>query len=152
MLSKIGDEMFVMPQEDCLSFRSVNGHNSAFIDVTFHENYFSYYAYEDLDEADSLKCKILIRVSYRTCYTLVFDFVYFFKTETFLLQSALSVFKAPSLLDRQVESCHIQLEADSDTLRFVVKYKNSIIKTHLLPILDTETIKVGITKLCMIII
>jgi hypothetical protein len=63
MLSKIGEEMFVQPQEDCLSFRSVNGSNSSFADVTFHENYFSYYAYEDLDENDSLKCKILIRVS-----------------------------------------------------------------------------------------
>lgn len=63
MLAKIGDEMFVQPQEDSLSFRSVNGSNSAFADVTFHENFFSFYAYENLEESDALKCKILIRVS-----------------------------------------------------------------------------------------
>ncbi|XP_014215016.1 cell cycle checkpoint control protein RAD9A [Copidosoma floridanum] len=121
MLSKIGDEMFVQPQEDCLSFRSVNGTNSAYVDVTFQENYFSYYAYEDLERTDALRCKILIR-------------------------SALAVFKSPSLIDKQVESCHIQLEEDSEKLCFIVKYKNSVIKTHLLPILDCETIRANYKK------
>ncbi|KAL7286043.1 hypothetical protein TKK_0019652 [Trichogramma kaykai] len=119
MLSKIGEEMFVQPQEDCLSFRTVNSSNSAFVDITFQENYFSYYAYEDLEESDSLKCKILIR-------------------------SALAVFKGN--LDKQVESCHIQLDPNSEQLTFVLKYRNSIIKTHLLPILDCETIKANYKK------
>ena len=74
MLSKIGDEMFVQPQEGCLSLRTVNGSNSAFVDITFHDNYFSYYAYEDLDESEALKCKILIRVS---LYTYLLTFHYF---------------------------------------------------------------------------
>lgn len=64
MLSKIGDEMFVQPLKNCLSFRSVNGSNSAFSDITFQENFFSYYAYESSEESDFLRCKILIRVSY----------------------------------------------------------------------------------------
>ncbi|XP_011506336.1 PREDICTED: cell cycle checkpoint control protein RAD9A [Ceratosolen solmsi marchali] len=121
MLSKIGEEMFVQPQEDSLSFRSVNGSNSSFADITFHENYFSYYAYEDLDESDSLKCKILIR-------------------------SALTVFKIPSLINKQIETCHIQLDANSTNLCFILKYKNNIIKTHLLPILDCETIRANYKK------
>lgn len=65
LLSKIGDEMFVQPLQDYLSFRSVNGSNSAFSDVTFQENFFSYYSYENSEESDSVRCKILIRVSHK---------------------------------------------------------------------------------------
>lgn len=64
MLSRIGEEMFVIPQEDCLSLRSVNGANSAFSDVSFYDNYFSYYAYENSENSETLKCKIPIRVSW----------------------------------------------------------------------------------------
>lgn len=55
----------------------------------------------------------------------------------------MAVFKTPSILDRQVESCHIKLEANATKLCFILKYKNNIVKTHLLPIIDCETINVS---------
>lgn len=54
------------------------------------------------------------------------------------------MFKTPSLLDKQVESCHIQLEPNAEKVCFILKYKNGIIKTHLVMIVDTDTIKVRI--------
>lgn len=61
-LAKIGDEMYIEPQKDGISFRTVNLANSAYADFTFFESYFSYYMYGDLQENDALKCKISMRV------------------------------------------------------------------------------------------
>ncbi|XP_058806195.1 cell cycle checkpoint control protein RAD9B isoform X1 [Phymastichus coffea] len=121
MLAKIGEEMFVVPQEDCLSLRSVNGANSAFSDVSFYDNYFSYYAYENSENSESLKCKIPIK-------------------------SALAVFKIASVLDKQIESCQIELQPNAEKLKIVLKYKNNVMKTHLLTIIDSETIKANYKK------
>lgn len=54
----------------------------------------------------------------------------------------MTVFKAPNLIDKQVETCHIRLEAEASEILFILKYKNSITKTHLLPILDCEVLQV----------
>lgn len=120
-LSKIGDEMYIEPHENTLSFRTVNMANSAYADFTFLQSYFSYYAYGDLQENDALKCKISMR-------------------------SAMTVFKVPHLIDKQVETCHIKLEPDASEILFILKYKNSIIKTHLLPILDCEILQTVYNK------
>lgn len=56
--------MYVQPQPNSLSFRAVNMANSAYADFTFFENYFSYYIFDDLEEEDTLKCKISMRVIY----------------------------------------------------------------------------------------
>ena len=72
-----------------------------------------------------------------------FKYLSKFFSNIFFLQSALAVFKTPGTLEKQVDSCHIQLDPSSETLSFILKYKNSIIKTHLIPIIDCETIKVS---------
>lgn len=64
MLSKIGDEVYVVPQEESISFRTVNMAKSAYSDFTFHKNFFSYYTFGDLQEEDMQKCKISMRVRY----------------------------------------------------------------------------------------
>lgn len=115
-LAKIGDEMYVHPKEDALSFRTVNLANSAYADFTFFEEYFSYYIYEDLPEEEAQKCKIPMR-------------------------SALAVFKMPHYLDKQVETCHIILESNASEILFILKYKNSVTKKHLLPILDSDKLQ-----------
>ncbi|KOX71424.1 Cell cycle checkpoint control protein RAD9A [Melipona quadrifasciata] len=115
-LTKIGDEMYIEPHENTLSFRTVNMPNSAYADFTFLRSYFSYYVYGDLQESDALKCKISMR-------------------------SAIAVFKSINLIDKQVESCHINLESDASEILFILKYKNGITKTHLLPILDCEVLQ-----------
>ncbi|XP_076232408.1 cell cycle checkpoint control protein Rad9 isoform X2 [Calliopsis andreniformis] len=120
-LAKIGDEMFIEPQENALSFRTVNMANSAYADFTLFQSYFSYYNYGDLQENDTLKCKISMR-------------------------SAMTVFKAPNLIDKQVETCHIRLESNAAEILFILKYKNSITKTHLLPILECEVLQIQYDK------
>ena len=122
-LAKIGDEMYIEPQKDALSFRTVNMANSAYADFTFFQNFFSYYNYGDLQESDALKCKISLR-------------------------SAMTVFKSPTLMDRQIVTCHIKLEPDASEILFILKYKNSITKTHLLPILDCEILQTSYDKDC----
>jgi len=62
MLAKIGDEMYVNPQEESISFRTVNMAKSAYSDFTFHKNFFSYYILGDLEEEEAQKCKISMRV------------------------------------------------------------------------------------------
>lgn len=113
--------MYVEPQQNAISFRTVNMANSAYADFTFYENYFSYYIYGDLQEHDALKCKISMR-------------------------SAMAVFKAPNLLDKQVETCHIKLQPNASEILFILKYKNSITKSHLLPILDCEILQTTYNK------
>ncbi|XP_003706330.2 cell cycle checkpoint control protein Rad9 [Megachile rotundata] len=122
-LARIGDEMYIEPQKDAISFRTVNMANSAYADFTFSQDYFSYYMYGDLQESDALKCKISMR-------------------------SAMTVFKSPNTMDRQIETCHIKLEPDASEILFILKYKNSINKTHLLPILDCEVLQTAYDKDC----
>lgn len=62
MLAKIGDEIYVNPQQESISFRTVNMAKSAYSDFTFHKNFFSYYTLGDLEEEEAQKCKISIRV------------------------------------------------------------------------------------------
>ncbi|XP_076303368.1 cell cycle checkpoint control protein Rad9 isoform X2 [Lasioglossum baleicum] len=60
----------------------------------------------------------------------------------------MTVFKTPNTIDKQVETCHIRLEPDASEILFILKYKNSIIKTHLLPILDCEILQTAYDKDC----
>lgn len=92
MLSKIGEEVFIEPYNDNLSLRTVNISNSAFASVTFHDNYFSYYAFEDGDKTDDLKCKIVIRVScFNTVYMQFFHQYFTRKFEHFFPECTGSV-------------------------------------------------------------
>ncbi|TGZ55955.1 cell cycle checkpoint control protein RAD9A [Temnothorax longispinosus] len=121
MLARIGDEIYVNPQEESMSIRTVNMAKSAYSDFTFDKNFFSYYTLGDLEEEEAQKCKISIR-------------------------SAMTVFKSAHMLDKQVETCHIHLEVDACNLVFILKYKNGINKTHLAPILDSEKLQASYTK------
>lgn len=54
----------------------------------------------------------------------------------------MTVFKSAHVLDKQVETCHIHLEVETCNLVFILKYKNGINKSHLIPILDSEKLQV----------
>ncbi|XP_018395540.1 PREDICTED: cell cycle checkpoint control protein RAD9A [Cyphomyrmex costatus] len=120
-LAKIGDEMYVNPQEESISFRTVNMAKSAYSDFTFHRSFFSYYILGDLEEEEAQKCKISMR-------------------------SAMTVFRSAHTLDKQVETCHIHLEMDACNLVFILKYKNGINMSHLISILDSEKLQASYTK------
>lgn len=62
-LGKIGEELYVLPQDQSLSFRTVSMTNSAYCDFTFNHQFFSYYNYGNLEEDDASKCKVSMRVS-----------------------------------------------------------------------------------------
>ncbi|KYQ50898.1 Cell cycle checkpoint control protein RAD9A [Trachymyrmex zeteki] len=120
-LAKIGDEMYVNPQKESISFRTVNMVKSAYSDFTFHRSFFSYYDLGDLEEEEAQKCKISMR-------------------------SAMTVFKSAHTLDKHVETCHIHLEMDACNLVFILKYKNGINVSHLISILDSEKLQASYTK------
>ncbi|XP_012253809.2 cell cycle checkpoint control protein RAD9A [Athalia rosae] len=120
-LAKIGDEMYVEPQDNGLSFRTVNMAKSAYASFMFYDKYFSFYTFGDLEQEDALKCKIAMR-------------------------SAMAVFKSAHMLDKQLETCHIELETKSCRLVFNLKYKNGITKTHFLPILDCQVLQAVFSK------
>ncbi|XP_012220817.1 cell cycle checkpoint control protein RAD9A [Linepithema humile] len=122
MLAKIGDEMYVNPQQESISFCTVNMAKSAYSNFTFYKNFFSYYTVEDLEEEEEAqKCKIS-------------------------MMSAMTVFKSAHILDKQVETCHIHLEVENCNLVFILKYKNGINKSHLIPILDSEKLQASYAK------
>ncbi|KAL6258871.1 hypothetical protein P5V15_010816 [Pogonomyrmex californicus] len=116
MLARIGDEMYVIPQQEAISFRTVNMAKSAYSDFIFHKNFFSYYALGDLLEEEAQRCKISMR-------------------------SAMTIFKSAHTLDKQVETCHILLEVNASNLVFILKYKNGINKAYLSPILDSDKLQ-----------
>ncbi|XP_014471766.1 PREDICTED: cell cycle checkpoint control protein RAD9A [Dinoponera quadriceps] len=124
MLAKIGDEMYVNPQQEFISFRTVNMAKSAYSDFTFHKNFFSYYALGDLEKEEAQKCKISMR-------------------------SAMTLFKSAHAMDKHVETCHINLEPNACSLEFILKYRNGINKSHLSPILDDEKLQASYTKIGM---
>ncbi|XP_043274572.1 cell cycle checkpoint control protein RAD9A [Venturia canescens] len=112
-LAKISEEMYVEPREESLSFRSVSPTNSAYCDFTFQDSYFTFYSFGNLEEEDALKCKISMK-------------------------SALTVFKSLPVIEKLVKTCHIRLEPNSDQLIFIFEFKNSVVKTFFLPIIDCE--------------
>ncbi|XP_076755058.1 cell cycle checkpoint control protein Rad9 isoform X2 [Xylocopa sonorina] len=63
----------------------------------------------------------------------------------------MTVFKAINLIEKQVETCHIRLESDAAEILFILKYKNSINKTYLIPILDCEIIQTAYNKECALV-
>ncbi|XP_057326334.1 cell cycle checkpoint control protein RAD9A [Microplitis mediator] len=120
-LGKIGEELYVLPQDQSLSFRTVSMTNSAYCDFTFNHQFFSYYNYGNLEEDDASKCKVSMR-------------------------AAMSAFKTPNTMDKLVETCHIKLQANATKLIIVLNYKNSVRKTFLLAILNCEILQASYNK------
>lgn len=71
MLAKIGNEMYVNPQQESISFRTVNMAKSAYSNFTFYKNFFSYYTLEDLEEEEAQKCKISMMVIFCILYSYI---------------------------------------------------------------------------------
>lgn len=53
------------------------------------------------------------------------------------------VFRTPHCMDRDVESCQIQLQPGCDKLIFQIKRNHGITKTNFLPIIDNDTLQVS---------
>lgn len=117
-LSRVGDELYVEPQEDGLALRSVNSSRSAYACFLFSPLFFSRYT---IPSGDSFRCKMAIK-------------------------SVQAVFRSLSTLEKTVEKCHIKLDEQTSRLTFTLHCKHGLLKTHNLSFQDCETLQAVFDK------
>ncbi|MED6231404.1 hypothetical protein ATANTOWER_028332 [Ataeniobius toweri] len=117
-LSRIGDELYVEPQEDGLALRSVNSSRSAYACFLFAPLFFSRYS---IPSGLNFRCKMAIK-------------------------SVLTVFRSLATLEKTVEKCHISLDEQKDRLTFTLHCKHGLLKTHNLSYQDSESLEAVFDK------
>uniref|UniRef100_A0A3Q4AIH1 Cell cycle checkpoint control protein n=1 Tax=Mola mola TaxID=94237 RepID=A0A3Q4AIH1_MOLML len=117
-LSRIGDELYVEPQEDGLALRSVNSSRSAYACFLFAPLFFSRYT---IPSGHAFRCKMAIK-------------------------SVQAVFRSLASLEKTVEKCHIELEEQKNRLTFTLHCKHGLLKTHNLSFQDSESLQAVFDK------
>ncbi|CAL8356912.1 unnamed protein product [Merluccius merluccius] len=117
-LSRIGDELYLEPQEDGLTLRSVNSSRSAYACFLFAPLFFSRYA---IPNGHGFRCKMAIK-------------------------SVQAVFRSLASLEKTVEKCHIELDGDKNRLTFTLHCKHGLLKTHNLSFQDSESLQAVFDK------
>ncbi|XP_074529824.1 cell cycle checkpoint control protein RAD9A [Halichoeres trimaculatus] len=117
-LSRIGDELYVEPQEDGLALRSVNSSRSAYACFLFAPLFFSRYA---IPSGHAFRCKMAIK-------------------------SVQAVFRSLASLEKTVEKCHIELHEQKSRLTFTLHCKHGLLKTHNLSFQDSESLQAVFDK------
>ncbi|KAM3613050.1 uncharacterized protein V6R79_019406 [Siganus canaliculatus] len=117
-LSRIGDELYVDPQEDGLALRSVNSSRSAYACFLFAPLFFSRYT---IPSGHTFRCKMLIK-------------------------SVQAVFRSLASLEKTVEKCHIELHEQRSRLTFTLHCKHGLVKTHNLSFQDSESLQAVFDK------
>uniref|UniRef100_A0A3P8ZAP9 Cell cycle checkpoint control protein n=1 Tax=Esox lucius TaxID=8010 RepID=A0A3P8ZAP9_ESOLU len=119
-LSRIGDELYLEPEDDGLALRSVNSSRSAYACFLFSPLFFSRYV---------------------VCIPLVSCVL-----TPVLLQCVQAVFRSLSSLDKTVEKCHIELVGEKSRLTFTLHCKHGLMKTHNLSFQDSESLQAVFDK------
>ncbi|XP_034086796.1 cell cycle checkpoint control protein RAD9A [Gymnodraco acuticeps] len=117
-LSRIGDELYVEPQEDGLALRSVNSSRSAYACFLFAPLFFSRYT---IPIGLAFRCKMAIK-------------------------SVQAVFRSIATLEKTVEKCHIELDEQKNLLTFTLHCKHGLVKTHNLSFQDSESLQAVFDK------
>ncbi|XP_064810830.1 cell cycle checkpoint control protein RAD9A isoform X2 [Oncorhynchus masou masou] len=117
-LSRIGDELYLEPQEDGLALRSVNSSRSAYACFLFSPLFFSRYT---IPLGHAFRCKMAIK-----CVQ--------------------AVFRSLSSLEKTVEKCHIELDGEKSRLTFTLHCKHGLLKTHNLSFQDSESLQAVFDK------
>nr|XP_057919730.1 cell cycle checkpoint control protein RAD9A isoform X2 [Doryrhamphus excisus] len=117
-LSRIGDELYVEPQENGLALRSVNSSRSAYACFLFAPLFFSRYT---IPIGNVFRCKMAIK-------------------------SVQAVFRSLASLEKTVEKCHIELDEQKDRLTFTLHCKHGLLKTHNLSFQDSESLQAVFDK------
>lgn len=117
-LSRIGDELYVEPQEDGLALRSVNSSRSAYACFLFSPLFFSRYT---TNSDHSFRCRMAIK-------------------------SVQAVFRSLSTLEKTVEKCHMKLDEERNRLTFTLHCKHGLLKTHNLSFQDSESLQAVFDK------
>lgn len=126
-LSKIGDEIYIEPQEQGLALRTVNSSRSAYGCFMFSPTFFQHYddgsgqIRTDDSEEDPVRCKVAMK-------------------------SCLTVFKSMSTIEKTVERCKIKLNMTECRLVFQLYCKHGIVKTHNLAFIECETLQAVFSK------
>ncbi|KAM9850158.1 cell cycle checkpoint control protein RAD9A [Aulostomus maculatus] len=119
-LSRVGDELYVEPQDDGLSLRSVNSSRSAYACFLFAPLFFTRYA---IPSGHTFRCKMLIK-------------------------SVQAVFRSLASLEKTVEKCHIALDEQKNRLTFTLHCKHGLLKTHNLSFQDSESLQAVFDRDC----
>lgn len=117
-LSRIGDELYVEPQDDGLALRSVNSSRSAYACFLFSPLFFSRYT---TASDHSFRCKMAIK-------------------------SVQAVFRSLATLEKTVEKCHMKLDEEKSRLTFTLHCKHGLLKTHNLSFQDSESLQAVFDK------
>ncbi|XP_041707669.1 cell cycle checkpoint control protein RAD9A [Coregonus clupeaformis] len=117
-LSRIGDELYLEPQENGLALRSVNSSRSAYACFLFSPLFFSRYT---IPCGHAFRCKMAIK-----CVQ--------------------AVFRSLSSLEKTVEKCHIELDGEKSRLTFTLHCKHGLLKTHNLSFQDSESLQAVFDK------
>ncbi|XP_014055034.1 cell cycle checkpoint control protein RAD9A [Salmo salar] len=117
-LSRIGDELYLEPQENGLALRSVNSSRSAYACFLFSPLFFSRYT---IPLGHAFRCKMAIK-----CVQ--------------------AVFRSLSSLEKTVEKCHIELDGEKSRLTFTLHCKYGLLKTHNLSFQDSESLQAVFDK------
>ncbi|XP_010752252.2 cell cycle checkpoint control protein RAD9A [Larimichthys crocea] len=117
-LSRIGDELYVEPQDDGLALRSVNSSRSAYACFLFAPLFFSRYT---VPGGHTFRCKMAIK-------------------------SVQAVFRSLASLEKTVEKCHIELDEQKNRLTFTLHCKHGLLKTHNLSFQDSESLQAVFDK------
>ncbi|XP_061900137.1 cell cycle checkpoint control protein RAD9A isoform X1 [Entelurus aequoreus] len=117
-LSRVGDELYVEPEDKGLALRSVNSSRSAYACFLFTPLFFSRYT---TPGGDVFRCKMAIK-------------------------SVAAVFRSLASLEKTVEKCHIELDKRKDRLTFTLHCKHGLLKTHNLSFQDSESLQAVFDK------
>ncbi|KAL4641712.1 cell cycle checkpoint control protein RAD9A [Arapaima gigas] len=117
-LSRLGDELYLEPQENGLALRTVNSSRSAYACFLFSPLFFQKYS---SSQNSVLRCKMAIK-------------------------SVQAVFKSLSSLEKTVEKCHIELDNQKSRLTFTLHCKHGLLKTHNLSFQDSESLQAVFDK------
>ncbi|XP_064198001.1 cell cycle checkpoint control protein RAD9A isoform X1 [Anguilla rostrata] len=117
-LSRIGEDLYLQPQEDELALRTVNSSHSAYACFLFSPPFFQQYS---SCKSPTFHCKMAIK-----CVQ--------------------AVFRSLSSLEKMVERCRIQLNSEKSRLTFTLHCKHGLLKTHNLSIQDCESLQAVFNK------
>ncbi|XP_066467580.1 cell cycle checkpoint control protein RAD9A isoform X2 [Tiliqua scincoides] len=118
-LSRVGDEVYIEPQQEGLSLRAVNASRSAYACFLFAPLFFQHYLPRESGSSSdegALRCKVLMK-------------------------SFLAVFRSLPSLEKTVEKCLISLSFRASRFRVQLHCKYGVVKTHDLSFQECESLQ-----------
>lgn len=118
-LSRVGDEVYIEPQQEGLSLRAVNASRSAYACFLFAPLFFQHYLLKESgssSDESALRCKVLMK-------------------------SFLAVFRSLPSLEKTVEKCLISLSSRANRFRVQLHCKYGVVKTHDLSFQECESLQ-----------